>query len=165
MPTLPAVIVTLLLPFERPFDSKIWRNAQRRVAGVTLAPGKRTISSALSNLGIDQSGRFAVFHQALNRARWQPLQLSQLLLLLVVGRLGTSTEPLVFGIDETAERHRGRKIAAKVKHQDPVRSTDDQETSPGAAMGQPDVADPNWVVRSPPASPFLTSLAPSDRLD
>ena len=84
------------------------------------------MSSALSILGIGQQGDFAIFHHVLNRARWQPLQLSRVLLLLVVGRLGASTEPLVFGIDETVERRWGRKIAAKGKYRDPVRSMDDQ---------------------------------------
>ena len=70
MPTLPEVIVTLLLPFERLFDRRTWRKAQLLVVGAILSPGKRTVSSALSILGIGQHGDFAVFHQVLNRARW-----------------------------------------------------------------------------------------------
>ena len=69
--------------------------------GAILSPGKRTVSSALNILGIGQHGDFAVYHHVLNRAQWSPLQLSRALLLLVAGRLGSSTEPLVFGIDET----------------------------------------------------------------
>ena len=84
------------------------------------------MSSALNILGIGQHGDFAIYHHVLNRARWSPLQLSRALLLLVAGRLGSSTEPLVFGIDETVERRWGRKIAAKGRYRDPVRSKDDQ---------------------------------------
>ena len=58
---------------------------------------------------------------------------------MVVGRLGSSTEPLVFGIDETVERRWGRKIAAKGRYRDPVRSKDGDD--PRTAMGEPDVAD------------------------
>ena len=36
MPTLPAVMVTLLLPFEHPFDPRTWRKAQLLAVG---APG------------------------------------------------------------------------------------------------------------------------------
>ena len=126
MPTLPAVIVTLLLPFEHLFDPRTWRKAQLLAMGAILSPGKRTVSSALNILGIGQHGDFAVYHHVLNRAQWSPLQLSRALLLLVAGRLGSSTEPLVFGIDETVERRWGRKIAAKGRYRDPVRSTDDQ---------------------------------------
>ena len=42
MPTLPAVIVTLLLPFERLFDPRTWRKAQLLAMGAILSPGKRT---------------------------------------------------------------------------------------------------------------------------
>ena len=48
MPTLPAVMVTLLLPFERLFDPRTWRKAQLLAMGAILSPGKRTVSSALS---------------------------------------------------------------------------------------------------------------------
>ena len=126
MPTLPAVIVTLLLPFEHLFDPRTWRKAQLLAMGGILSPGKRTVSSALNILGIGQHGDFAVYHHVLNRARWSPLQLSRALLLPVAGRFGSSTEPLVFGIDETVERRWGRKIAAKGRYRDPVRSKDDQ---------------------------------------
>ena len=126
MPTLPAVIVTLLLPFERRFDPRTWRKAQLLAMGAIRSPGKRTVSSALNILGIGQHGDFAVYHHVLNRARWSPLQLSRALLLLVAGRLGSSAEPLVFGIDETVERRWGRKIAAQGRYRDPVRSKNDQ---------------------------------------
>ena len=126
MPTLPEVIVTLLLPFEHLFDPRTWRKARRLAVGAILSPGKRTVSAALSILGVGQHGDFAIYHQVLNRARWSPLQLSRVLLLLLVRRLGSSDGPLVFGIDETLERRWGRKIAAKGRYRDPVRSTDDQ---------------------------------------
>ena len=56
MPTLPAVIVTLLLPFEHLFDPRTWRKAQLLAMGAILSPGKRTVSSALNILGIGQHG-------------------------------------------------------------------------------------------------------------
>ena len=72
MPTLPAVIVTLLLPFEHLFDPRTWRKAQLLAMGAILSPGKRTVSSALNILGIGQHGDFAIYHHVLNRARWSP---------------------------------------------------------------------------------------------
>ena len=77
MPTLPAVMVTLLLPFEHLFDPRTWRKAQLLAMGAILSPGKRTVSSALNILGIGQHGDFAVYHHVLNRAQWSPLQLSR----------------------------------------------------------------------------------------
>ena len=166
MPTLPAVIVTLLLPFEHLFDPRTWRKAQLLAMGAILSPGKRTVSSALNILGIGQHGDFAVYHHVLNRARWSPLQLSRALLQLVAGRLGSSTEPLVFGIDETVERRWGRKIAAKGRYRDPVRSTDDQVVmTPGLQwvslmlLTRIGWAGRHWAL------PFLTALVVSARYD
>ena len=142
MPTLPAVIVTLLLPFERLFDPRTWRKAQLLAMGAILSPGKRTVSSALNILGIGQHGDFAIYHHVLNRARWSPLQLSRVLLLLVAGRLGSSTEPLVFGIDEDG----GTTLGPEDCGQGAVSGSSAVQGRPGGddpriAMGEPDVAD------------------------
>ena len=136
------------------------------MVGAILSPGKRTVSSALNILGIGQHGDFAVYHHVLNRAQWSPLQLSRALLLLVVERLGSSTEPLVFGIDETVERRWGRKIAAKGRYRDPVRSKDDQVVmTPGLQwvslllLTRIGWAGRHWAL------PFLTALVVSARYD
>ena len=71
MPTLPAVIVTLLLPFEHLFDPRTWRKAQLLAMGAILSPGKRTVSSALNILGIGQHGDFAVYHHRVDSGRGQ----------------------------------------------------------------------------------------------
>ena len=166
MPTLPAVMVTLLLPFEHLFDPRTWRKAQLLAMGAILSPGKRTVSSARNILGIGQHGDFAIYHHMLNRARWSPLQLSRVLSLLVAGRLGSSTEPLVFGIDETVERRWGRKIAAKGRYRDLVRSKDDQVVmTPGLQwvslmlLTRIGWAGRHWAL------PFLTALVVSARYD
>ncbi len=166
MPTLPAVIVSLLLPFEHLFDPRTWRKARLLAIGAIRSPGKRTVSSALNILGIGQHGDFAIYHQVLNRARWSSLQLSRVLLLLVVGRLGSSDGPLVFGIDETLERRWGRKIAAKGRYRDPVRSTDDQTVmTPGLQWVSLMLLTHIGGVGRHWALPLMTALAPSARYD
>ncbi len=166
MPTLPAVIASLLLPFERLFDPRTWRKARLLAIGAILSPGKRTVSSALNILGVGQHGDFAIYHQVLNRARWSSLQLSRALLLLVVGRLGSSDGPLVFGIDETLERRWGRKIAAKGRYRDPVRSTDDQTVmTPGLQWVSLMLLTHIGGVGRHWALPLMTALAPSARYD
>ena len=87
-------------------------------------------------------------------------------MLLVAGRLGSSTEPLVFGIDETVERRWGRKIAAKGRYRDPVRSKDDQVVmTPGLQwvslmlLTRIGWAGRHWAL------PFLTALVVSARYD
>ena len=123
MPTLPAVIVTLLLPFEHLFDRRTWRKAELLVVGAILSPGKRTVSSALSILGIGQNGDFAIFHQVLNRA---PLAAAA----TEPGAVAAGGWPPGCVQRAAGVWHRrdggttlGPKIAAKGKYRDPVRST------------------------------------------
>jgi hypothetical protein len=51
------------------------------------------------------------------------LEVSAILLRRLVKTFAVAGEPLVFGIDETLERRRGAKIAAKGIYRDPVRSS------------------------------------------
>ena len=166
MPTLPEVMVSLLLPFEHLFDPRTWRKAQLLTVGAILSPGKRTVSSALNILGVGQRGDFATFHHVLNRARWSPLHLSRALLFLLLRQLCPPAEPLVFGIDETVERRWGRKIAAKGRYRDPVRSTDDRVVmTPGLQwVSLMLLTHIRWAGRYW-ALPFLTALVPSHRYD
>ena len=166
MPTLPEVIVALLLPFEQLFDPRTWRKAQLLAVGAILSPGKRTVSSALNILGVGQQGDFATYHHVLNRARWYPLQVSRALLSLLLRQLCPPSEPLVFGIDETVERRWGRRIAAKGRYRDPVRSTDDQVVmTPGLQwVSLMLLTRIRWAGRYW-ALPFLTALVPSSRYD
>ena len=61
--------------------------------------------------------------RVLNRATWSSRELSRLLLVLLVRLFFPGNEPLIMGIDETIERRRGRKIAARGVYRDPVRSS------------------------------------------
>ena len=113
------------------------------------------MSSALNILGIGQHGDFAIYHHVLNRAQWSPPQLSRVLLLLVAGRLGSSTEPLVFGIDETVERRWGRKIA------DP---TPRAVSGSGAVQGRPGGDDPRIAMQGHTQMVELPDVADAYRM-
>jgi DDE superfamily endonuclease len=91
--------------------------------GAILAPGKRTVSSALHAMGLSQEKRFHRYHRVLSRASWSSREVSRLLLGLLVEMFVPEGEALVVGIDETLERGPGKKIAAKGVYRDPVRST------------------------------------------
>ena len=72
----------------------------------------------------------------------------------------------MFGIDETVERRWGRKIAAKGRYRDPVRSTDDQVVmTPGLQwVSLMLLTRIGWAGRYW-ALPFLTALVVSARYD
>src|SRR5215212_11071074 len=123
MRTLPTMMIRFLAPFAPLFSKRVWENVQVLLMGAILAPGRRTISSALRAMGLDQHKRFHRYHRVLSRASWSSLEASRVLLGLVVEAFVAEGGPLVVGIDETLERRWGKKIAAKGVYRDPVRST------------------------------------------
>ena len=124
MLTPPGPIVPILQPFSILFQKGTWTKAQLLLFGAILSPRKRTITSALRVMGLSDDSGFAKYHHVLNRAVFSPLQLSRVLLLLLVRHLSRGDEPMVFGIDETIERRRGRRISALGVYRDAVRSSE-----------------------------------------
>ncbi|MXZ26530.1 MAG: transposase, partial [Caldilineaceae bacterium SB0665_bin_21] len=163
MPSLPPAIVPLLSPFASLFDARTWRKVQILLTGVILAPGRRTVSTALYVLGLQGRGDFALFHHVLSRASWSSLAVSRVLLEQLVRHL-VPTGPLLLAVDETLERRWEEKIEALGVYRDPVRSSHGHFVK---AKGL------RWVslmllVEVPWANrvwalPFLTVLAPSAR--
>ncbi|MGI4801542.1 MAG: transposase [Janthinobacterium lividum] len=82
------------------------------LSGAVLAPGRRTVTSILRITGRSREQRFVNHHRVVNRAAWCPTTASRLLLGLLVSAFAPSG-PVVLGIDDTIERRRGRRIAAK----------------------------------------------------
>ena len=122
MPSLPDAIVPLLSPFASLFDARTWRKVQILLTGVILAPGRRTVTSALYALGLQEGSDWARYHHVLSRASWSSLEVSRVLLEQRVQHL-VPTGPLHLAIDETLERRRGAKIEALGVYRDPVRSS------------------------------------------
>jgi hypothetical protein len=156
-------MVQALAPFAPLFSKRIWQHAQLLMIGAILAPGRRTVSSALRAMGLDQYKRFHRYHRVLSRARWASLEASRILLgLLLEAFVGEGR--LIVGIDETLERRWGKRISARGVYRDPVRSTHETFVKSSGLR---------WVcvmllVEIPWASrvwalPFLSALAPSER--
>ena len=164
MRTLPTQMIRVLLPFVPLFSKRVFRHAQVLLAGAILAPGARTVSSALLAMGLDQQKCFHRYHRVLSRASWSSRKVSGVLLGLLVEAFVPEGSPLVVGIDETLERRYGKKISARGVYRDPVRSTHETFVKSSGLR---------WVcamllVEVPWASrvwalPFLSALAPSER--
>src|SRR3712207_5703723 len=163
MRTLPPKMVQVLASFAPLFSKRVWQHAQLLLVGAILAPGRRTVGSALRAMGLDGFERFHRYHRVLSRARWSSREGSRILLgLLLEAFVGEG--PLILGIDETLERRYGKKIAARGVYRDPVRSTHETFVKSSGLR---------WVcamllVEVPWASrvwalPFLSVLAPSER--
>ena len=122
MRTLPAEMIRVLAPFAPLFSKSVFQHVQVLLAGAILAPGKRTVASALRAMGLEEERHFCSYHRVLSRATWSSREASRLLLGLLV-EVFVPEGPLVLGVDETLERRRGKKVAAKGIYRDPVRST------------------------------------------
>jgi hypothetical protein len=121
------------------------------------------VSTVLRVLGLSHLATFSTYHRVLNRAVWSSLAVSRVLLGLLLAAF-VPRGPVVVGIDETLERRRGAKIAAKGIYRDAARSS---KSHFAKASGL------RWVcmmllVPIPWAQrvwalPFVTVLAPSER--
>jgi hypothetical protein len=123
MPGLSQEIIQLLMHFAQAFTVPTFANALVLLCGTILAPGRRTVTSALRAMGLAGSRRFTNYHRVLNRAQWSPWVLSKLLLALIILFFVPPGLPLLLVVDETLERRRGTKIKYKGWFRDPIRST------------------------------------------
>src|SRR5688572_19724887 len=103
MRTLPTVMIRVLVPFAPLFSKRVFRHAQVLLAGAILAPGRRTVSSALRAMGLDREKRFHRYHRILSQVSWSSLKASRVLLGLLVEAFVAEGDSLVVGIDETLE--------------------------------------------------------------
>ena len=108
MRTLPAIMVAALAPFAPLFSARVFEHVQVLLAGAILAPGKRTVASALRAVGLEKERNFCRYHRVLSRARWSATEVSRVLLRMLVEAFVPDGAPLVVGVDETLERRRGK---------------------------------------------------------
>jgi hypothetical protein len=157
-------MIRVLRPFAPLFSGRVFEHVQVLVAGAILAPGKRTVSSALRATGLDQQETFHRYHRVLSRAVWSSREASRVLLDSLVEAFVGEGEPLVVGLDETLERRRGKKIGAKGIYRDPARSSHSHFVKASALrwVSMALLAEVPWASRVW-ALPFLSALAPSER--
>jgi hypothetical protein len=162
-PSAPSIITSLMAPFRGFFTAPVWDHVLALVVGMTLAPGKHTVSAALRIIGLGQARDFARYHHVFSRARWNSAAVARKLLLLILDRFAPSGE-IVIGVDDTIERRWGHKIAARGIYRDPVRSSHGHfvKTSGLRWLALMAMVRVPWARRRW-ALPFLTILAPSER--
>ncbi len=119
----PAELAVVLAAFAPLFTRPTWARAQVLLCGALLAPGGRTVTAALRSFGLGEQPRFEAYHRVLNRARWSARAASRVFLSLLVEAFVPAGEPLTFGLDETIERRRGKRIAARAIYRDAARSS------------------------------------------
>jgi hypothetical protein len=163
MPRLPPRFAGIIIAFAPLFVHRSWKHAQVLLMGALLTPGQRTVTSLLRIAGLSRERHFVNYHRILSRAAWSPRTGAHILLRLLVEAF-VPDGPLVMAVDDTIERRRGRRIAAKGIYRDPVRSSDAHfvKTSGLRWMSLMLLAPIPWAGRIW-ALPVLTALAPSER--
>jgi len=146
------------------YAESTWHKVEVLVVGAILARGQRTVSAVLRVMGLSQERNYPKYHQVLSRAVWSGLAVSGILLRVLLTAFGRQEATLVLGIDETIERRRGEKIAAKGIYRDGVRSSKEHFVKASGLRWMWLM----WLTRIPWAQrvwalPFLTALAPSER--
>lgn len=161
---LPTRIIQVLRSFEGVFSERVWEWAKVLLIGAILAPGERTVAAILRVMGLQNDKQFQNYHRVLNRTKWSSRAVSRILLSLLVTLFVPANAPVVVGIDETIERRRGSKIAARGIYRDPVRSSQEffVKTSGLRWICLMVLTPIPWACRIW-ALPFLTVLAPSKR--
>ena len=134
---LPSRFAGVILSFAPVFFQRSWRHAEVLLLGAILAPGKRTMAGLLRITGVNAFGvlpsrgsaspmaqerHFVNYHRVLNRAVWSPRAAAAILLRLLLAAF-VPQGPVVLGLDDTIERRRGARIAAKGIYRDPARSS------------------------------------------
>jgi len=118
----PTRFAAVILSFAGLFRQRTWRLAEQLLSGAILVPGVRTVASVLRVLGLSGERHFANYHRVLSRVVWSPRAAARVLLHLLI-KAFVPHGPVVVGIDDTIERRRGARIAAKGIYRDPVRSS------------------------------------------
>jgi hypothetical protein len=114
-------------------------------------------------MGLSEEKNFERFHRLLNRDKWSSLKASQRLLMALIHAFAPSG-PLLMALDDTIERRRGAKIAARGIYRDPVCSSRSNfvKTSGLRWLCLMLVVPIPWARRHW-ALPFCSALTPSER--
>lgn len=118
---LPAEIIAVLEYFRPAFTEPTYQKALVLLVGTLLGQGNRTVCSALRILGLAEAGDWSKYHHVLNRAQWDGLRLSGLLLTLIVETF-VSWGPVYIDVDETLERRWGPQIRKRGHWRDSLAS-------------------------------------------
>ncbi|WP_454774737.1 transposase [Janthinobacterium tructae] len=122
MAVLPSGLTQSIAGFSDLFSKRAWPLAQVLLAGAILAVGPRTVAAVLRVMGMAEEKQFQKYHRVLNRVKWSALAASRCLLYLLLHAF-LPQGPVLMARDDTIERRRGARIAAKGIYRDPVRSS------------------------------------------
>jgi hypothetical protein len=111
---LPREMTTVLGHFQPAFSVPTFRKAVVLLAGTLLGRERRTVTTALWQVGWQDRGDWTKYPHSLNRAKWSSLQVAQILLRVLVQTFVPAGGEVALIFDETLERRWGRQITTRV---------------------------------------------------
>jgi hypothetical protein len=143
-------IMRVLCEFESAVSPPTWSKIQGLLIGTLFARGRRTVTAALRQMGLHEASNCTLYHHVVNRAQWSALALRRRLLVLLVRTLIVGGGELTFVIDETLERHWGRRLTNRGHYRDPLASSRQRSvaTSGWRWIELTWVLTPPWAPRS-----------------
>jgi hypothetical protein len=78
MRTLPTECLRVIAVFAPVFSTPVWPHVNVLLTGAVLAPGRRTVTTVLTRMGLGAEPHVQPYHRVLNRAVWSPLTASRL---------------------------------------------------------------------------------------
>ncbi|MDM8553619.1 hypothetical protein QUF75_02680 [Desulfococcaceae bacterium HSG7] len=97
---LPIEMLLIMLNSAPVFTNPVRQSALVLTISAILSPGKRTVTSSLTVMGLKDEKRFTDYHRVLNRAKQAPLSCSGILLGMLIKPV-PDTRPLIIAVDET----------------------------------------------------------------
>jgi DDE superfamily endonuclease len=163
MLSLPIAFRSAIGVFAPVFSRPVWQHVKVLMTGAVLAPGQRTVTAMLRIMGRSTAPNLQTYHRVLHRAVWSPLTARRLLLRLLVA-VFIPRGIVVFGLDDTIDRRRGKQITAKGIYRAPVRSSHAHVVKASGLrwLGCMVLTPIAWAHRVW-ALPCLTVLCPSER--
>src|SRR5262245_5202015 len=163
--SMPCEFIALMGAFAPLCSKPVFQYVLVLLVGAILSPGKRTVTQALRLMGKGQDTHFQNYHRVLNRAVWSSLAAGPILLGLLMSAFALDCT-IVLGLDDTIERRRGDKMAAKGIYREPVRSSHAPFVKASGLrwLALMVLVPLPWSARVW-ALPFLTCLCPSQRYD
>ena len=121
--TLPKAAAPLLARFSIAFTRPTFQRAMALLVGCVLVAGRRTVTRTLwAARSVAPAGHHTDYHRVFSRARWSMWVVGRVLAAMVM-ELVPDGRAVVCTVDDTAARHRGKRVYGKGRHRDACRST------------------------------------------
>jgi hypothetical protein len=100
------------IPFRKCFSSPSLELFTAMVIGWALTVGRHTISRVILTVGLHESRHFASVYRFVSRGRWLADMISRALFELILDILVRVDAQILLVVDDTLNKHRGKKIIA-----------------------------------------------------